>query len=113
MFRSLQPRGLAPVALLFALGLLVSGCGGRLTPANYDKINTGMTLAEVEEILGKGTKQETVNPHQDPALAGMPPPTGAGNTPQGTETYVWEARDKTITVTFSNGKVQTKNKVGL
>ena len=35
--------------------------GRKFTSANVDKIKEGMTLAEVEAILGKGRKQSTIN----------------------------------------------------
>ncbi|MDZ4849991.1 MAG: outer membrane protein assembly factor BamE [Pirellulaceae bacterium] len=40
--------------------LIVSiiGCSGKpITKDNYSKVKTGMTLAQVESILGKGTEQ--------------------------------------------------------
>ena len=42
------------------LALLAAGCKGNksLTKANYDKIATGMTLAEVQTLLGGPGEQE-------------------------------------------------------
>ena len=47
-------------AVVVALVALVAGCSGnkKLTRANYDKINAGMTLAEVEQLLGGPGEQE-------------------------------------------------------
>src|SRR6516165_8232821 len=40
------------------LCLMVSACGNaKLTKENFDKVKDGMTLDQVEEILGKGEKE--------------------------------------------------------
>ena len=33
------------------------GCGSKVSKGNYDKITNGMTVAEVEGIMGKGTEE--------------------------------------------------------
>ena len=45
------------LALVLLLCLAVPACKSKVTKANFDKIKEGMTLAEVEKILGKGTKE--------------------------------------------------------
>ena len=49
------------LCVLLATGLLiltVPGCGKPpVNKENYDRIKTGMTMAEVEDILGKGEEQ--------------------------------------------------------
>jgi outer membrane protein assembly factor BamE (lipoprotein component of BamABCDE complex) len=54
------------LAFIFAaLLMLTAGCdrnaltGSRLTLANYDQINNGMTKAQVERIMGPPTRTET------------------------------------------------------
>ena len=42
----------AAVAMVFALGLMACS-GAKITQENFDKIKTGMTLAEVKAILGE------------------------------------------------------------
>ena len=45
---------------LLAAGLactLVAGCGAKVSKSNYDKIADGMTVAQVEDILGKGAEE--------------------------------------------------------
>src|SRR4051812_5592736 len=55
MFQSVRlPRLLG----ILILCLLVPACATRVTKGNFDKVKEGMTLAEVEKILGKGTKEE-------------------------------------------------------
>ncbi len=50
---------------LLAVLLLVASCdrsslsGSKLTSANYDQINSGMSKSQVETILGKPTSVET------------------------------------------------------
>ena len=47
------------VAILCAAACFLSfaGCGKGISKNNYDKVNNGMTEAEVESILGKGEEQ--------------------------------------------------------
>jgi outer membrane protein assembly factor BamE (lipoprotein component of BamABCDE complex) len=47
--------------ILLAIGMALSGCnrGSSLTHANYDKVTTGMSKSQVEEILGKPTTVES------------------------------------------------------
>jgi hypothetical protein len=80
--------------------LLLPACKSKITKANYEKIKEGMTLQEVEAILGEGTKQS--DGAGIPAQFGVHVP--AVNTRA--ETYVWESGDKSITVIFVDGKVK-------
>ncbi len=87
--------------LLAGLALAVlPGCSSKVSKSNYDKINTGMTVAEVEGILGKGTEE---------AGGG-----GAiGNLAGSAKVMSWKDGDKTITITFVNDKVTLKAQKGL
>jgi hypothetical protein len=42
----------AMVGLL--VGMMLVGCGSKVSKSNYDKIENGMTMEEVEGILGSG-----------------------------------------------------------
>lgn len=92
------PTVLVASVLLAAVG----GCGGgssvpsRLTMANYDRITTGMPRAEVEAFLGLGREQV------GGAIGGM-----------STTVVSWQESDKSITVTFVNDKVATRDEDGL
>ena len=88
--------GLALIGLLLA-GLV--GCS-KITKENYDKIETGMTLAEVEGILGKGTEKAGI-------AGAVGDLTGAG------KVMTWGDEEKSITVTFANDKVTVKAQNGL
>lgn len=83
------------VALLAVL-FVFTACGSKITTDNYDKIQTGMSQEEVEKILGKPT---------DSGGGGI------GGMSAGTAT--WKDGDKSIAVTFMNGKVTLKVKSGI
>jgi len=87
--------------VLIGLGALtLAGCGSKVTKSNLDKITNGMTLAEVEGILGKGTES-----------------TGAsgtvGDLTGSAKSVTWKDGDKTITINFLNDKVVLKTSSGL
>lgn len=81
--------GIALVLVLCAISL--AACGSRINPANFEKIQTGMTMAQVTAILGEPTESSSV----DVAVF------------SGTVSK-WKAGDVTITVQFVNGKVVAK-----
>jgi outer membrane protein assembly factor BamE (lipoprotein component of BamABCDE complex) len=68
----------------------------KITKANYDRIKTGMTKKQVEEILGKG---------KTGASGAIEDFSGA--------TVVWKDGDKIITIGFLNDKVKIKTESGL
>jgi len=77
----------------------VSGCK-RVTQANNDKIETGMTVKQVEDILGQGTEEAGIG--------------GAiGNVAGSAKVMKWGDEQKSITVTFANDKVVAKLQKGL
>lgn len=80
----------AAVATVFLLCLLACS-GTKITQENFDKIKTGMTLAEVKAILGEPSDSSSVG------LAGF---SGA--------TAMWQGEGATINVQFMNGKVIAK-----
>ena len=70
------------------------GCGSKVSKSNYDKITNGMTMEEVEKIMGKGEK----------ASAGV----SVGGLSVTGDVYIWKDADKEITVVFKDGKVVGK-----
>jgi hypothetical protein len=87
-------------AALILFAVLTVGCGSPVTKANYDKVNTGMTLKEVQGILGSGTEQGS---------SGIDVP---GMSMTG-KAMVWQEGTKIITVQFINDKVVSKAQMGL
>jgi hypothetical protein len=100
---------LAQCLVLGCLLVLLSGCKSKVNKANFDKITEGMELADVEKILGRGTKQGdgVGTAHQ----FGIDLPAAKSN--PNTEIYTWESDNATITVYFFSGKVKTKIQKGL
>lgn len=100
-------------ATLFLFCLLLAGCGDpKIVKANYDKIKTGMSLQEVEAILGQGDKQSDGDGSNVGGQFGV----AVGNVGGGSSAshdYVWESMGKKITITFTNGKVAKKTSTGL
>ncbi len=87
--------------VLIGLGALtLAGCGSKVTKSNFDKITNGMTVAEVEGILGKGTEST--------AASGT-----VGDLTGSAKSVVWKDGNKSITVNFINDKVALKTQTGL
>lgn len=48
------------MAAIFAVAAIaLGGCENKLTKENYDRVQVGMSLMQVTDILGEGEKQET------------------------------------------------------
>ena len=89
------------LALLLTCTLILVGCGGNsITKDNYSEIKTGMTIAEVESILGSGTEQAS----SDASIGGIS---------IDMKSMVWQDEMKIISIMFSHGKVQSKSQFGL
>lgn len=95
------------LAVVAASLLTLAACEKKVDNSHFDRISTGMTLSEVEKIMGRGTKQE----------AGGVSISGGGvvasKSSNSQETYVWQDGSKEIAVTFADGKVIQKNKFGM
>jgi hypothetical protein len=72
---------------------LLTGCGSKLTADRFDKVQEGMTLSQVQRILGK--------PH------------GVVKTGQNAQMLGWESGDAIVNVMMANGKVFAKNQENL
>ena len=81
--------GIVVVVVLAAFTL--AGCGSRINQDNFEKVQTGMTMAQVKLILGEPTESSSV----DVAVF------------SGTVSK-WQAGDLTITIQFVNSKVVAK-----
>jgi hypothetical protein len=91
VFTSKKAFGLA---LLASVCLVLSGCD-KVTPENYSKIKEGMTVSQVEDILGPGT--------ENVGAAGA-----IGDLAGSVRVMTWGDDKKSITVTFVNDKVVAK-----
>lgn len=78
------------LALTLACALLTA-CGSPINQENFDKIKPGMTLEDVQSILGKPDESSS---------------TSFGNLSGGSAT--WKSDEAIITVQFVNDKVQFK-----
>ncbi|GAC1627451.1 MAG: hypothetical protein NVS9B10_16450 [Nevskia sp.] len=80
-------------AVVVALVLLLAACSSRVTPENYEKLQPGMTKAQVHAILGK-------------------PDLVTGDDIGGVLSLtkeVWKASKQSITVTFGNDALALKS----
>jgi hypothetical protein len=84
------------VALVLCLCL--TACGTRITKENYEKIKTGMTEAEVHNILGNPTDSFSMN------AGGF----GGMNINMDMKTEGWRHGNTMIWINFSGGKVLAK-----
>ena len=105
--------------LLLAACFFVSACTNnrKVTRANYEQIKEGMSLAEVEQILGKGQRESGGDGSNVAAQAGVAVGGLEGMTPRpksDVATFVWESGvTKKITIVFVDGKVRSKTEAGL
>ena len=83
---------LRAVILLVVICVSLGSCSGtKISQENFEKIQTGMSMAQVTDILGAPTESSSV----DVAVF------------SGTVSK-WKAGDVTITIQFVNGKVVAK-----
>ncbi|MFM1894656.1 MAG: hypothetical protein RIQ90_1822 [Bacteroidota bacterium] len=87
---------------IISLSIFLLSCSGKLNKDNYDKISNGMSVSQVESILGKGESQASSS--VDLGVYG-------GNV--SSEVMTWQSGTKVISITFSNGKVMAKAQNGL
>jgi outer membrane protein assembly factor BamE (lipoprotein component of BamABCDE complex) len=89
-WRRLPKLGAGALCLVISLSLISCG-GSKLTQENFEKIQTGMTLVQVQAILGEPTESSSV----DVAVF-------SGSVSK------WKQGEVTITIQFVNGKVVAK-----
>jgi hypothetical protein len=78
-------RFVALLVLSLVLCVGLTGCGSKVSKANYDKINKDTTEAQAKDMLGAPT--ETANDGK---------------------TLIWKDGKETISLTFLNGKMAVK-----
>jgi len=84
-----MPKAL-PIVL--AAALLLAACGNKVTPENYERIESGMTRDKVIEILG---------PPDDQGSVAVGELSGAS--------AKWTGGGYVVSITFANGKVAFKS----
>ena len=84
-------RRVQVVGMILLCSILLLGCGSKVSQENFNKIQTGMTQAEVTSILGNPTESSSI------AFG-----------PIGGTTSTWKENSGTITIQFVNDKVIAK-----
>ncbi|MCB9845265.1 MAG: hypothetical protein H6811_04680 [Phycisphaeraceae bacterium] len=93
---------------VLSVGLLVCpGCEDSVSQGNYDQIQAGMSVSQVEDILGGGTIQSS-----EGTSIGASGLTDAAKEDPDVKTYLWESGNRQIIITFRKGEVATKRKIG-
>jgi hypothetical protein len=96
---------LAALSILVVICITLTGCAkSKITKENYDKIENGMSLDDVEAILGPGSP--VGGGSLIAAQAGVDVTGGAR--PSSSVQYIWESGQSSITVTFRQDKVTGK-----
>ena len=96
------------LTVLLAGALLLAGCDKKLTQTNFDKIQPGMALSDVQKMLGKGERED------GPGGVNIGATGISGNSgSRGDDVYIWSAGDAEVKVTVRDGKVVDKFGKGL
>ncbi len=101
-------KSIAGLALVMVAATGVAGCGSESFKDKFEKIAVGMTLAEVQDVLGEGMVKFEVG--MAPAGGTMDIPGVTGVKP-GADVYVWRDGDNAIYIVFRGGKVRRKSRV--
>ncbi|MGE3109202.1 MAG: hypothetical protein AB7G11_10840 [Phycisphaerales bacterium] len=102
-----RPRFIASVvASIVALtaGGTLTGCESKVSKDSFAQINNGMTMHEVEKILGESGTEDSSPPGFEVSGGGIATTKDAPTD----KIYVWKGDGVTIVVTFQNGKVVAK-----
>jgi len=100
------------LTLVVPAAVMLAGCGdaGPVSKDNYDKVFHGMTLDEVEALLGRGRQE--VDFAMAPGGRTMMIE-GVGAVEVGAKVYSWRDDGKVIRVVFERGRVIAKSQTGL
>jgi hypothetical protein len=90
------------LSIALIITIFFMSCSGKINKENYEKISNGMSVSQVESILGKGE-----------SMASSSVDLGAYGGSHSTEVITWQKGTNVISVTFSNGKVMAKAQGGL
>lgn len=100
---------LSGVGVLAAIALALAGCGAEINQETYDQIANGMSLSDVERILGGPGQEQFGMGISSSGLLGS-----SAEKPTSTQTFVWKSSSgrAEIVVTFRDGKVIERAKSG-
>jgi hypothetical protein len=101
-------RSVVAAGLLALCALLMGGCEDTITEENFEAITVGMSLSEVESVLGAGTREDSGG--YGSSSGGVI--TGGDSSGSSQQTYTWGETGRQIVVVFNNAKVQSKSKSG-
>jgi hypothetical protein len=97
------------VLSLAAAALIFVGCEAKLTSENYARIKPGMTLAEVQTVLGSSGREDSSPTGMTINDAGI-----AGSSKESDERiFLWEEDGVAFTVVFKDDKVVETRQSGL
>jgi hypothetical protein len=89
--------------------LMMVACESKLTQESFARIKPGMTLGEVQTILGSSGTEESSAGGMSISGAGI-----AGSSKESKERiFVWKEGEATITVVIADGKVVEARQTGL
>ena len=99
------PATPAAVPLVALIAVLLSGCGSKISEANYYRVQNGMDEETVEDLLGPARTETT---ESEPA-------TQSSSTKQALarKTKVWSRGSLTLSVVFEGGRVITRTAQGI
>jgi hypothetical protein len=83
-----------------------AGCEQKLTDDAYDQLKPGMTGQEVEGILRCGSGTDETQGGFNMGSSGV---SGSGGTDR---VWLYKCGDRSVTVTYRDGKMVQKNKTG-
>lgn len=92
-------------AVVLGASVLV-GCESAVTAEAFDQVKVGMTMPEVEKLLGGSGTEDTSPAGLEISGAGAPSTKKASSD----KTYVWKGDGVTVIVVFADGKVVQKTK---
>lgn len=99
-------RRIVSFAAAAVVACAICGCEDAVTMENYEQLEQGMTLSEVESIMGGAGEDQTMGGVGIGA-------TGVEGQAATESVYVWSEGDAQIIATFRNGKMHGKRQVGL
>jgi len=100
--------GIRVIAAITAITVLTA-CEQKLTDTAYEALTPGMSLSQVERVLGGSGDEDSQGGYGIDA-------SGLGSRSKGTpaneKTYIWKEKDRLIRVTFRDDKMIDKGRSG-